>query len=828
MGRLGFTVFVLVLMGAFSLPAYCDNAWPTTRFKVFAGNPFIGETHWAAGGRVSSDGFDLLEEEYPPGPDYLDPVAKQDIERAFTEAAQWYIKMGFPAPRLEPLVRDDEGLYYRIYVCKRYTGVMTSSYSNCGDDPPPATKSSGGYLPLCLGDTTRTYIMVMNPLKNLDGKKLNEVGYQTVAHELMHAIITNTKFGRQHHTCTVGFWITEGLPDAISFDLAENKWQGRYAPGNGNGALAKRYGYRPYSQRLPEGGRSVVAPGRSNPSDFKYTTSSFWRYVADSNNGWKGLLVNSKGNGLLDVTAPGLASDRSRAYWQSEVTWLDKGLYRKFNKNLNEIYGLFVNNFVFRIPPMEEFRVPPMEELRMKPAEETFPKWAEGLFGTCHVVNLSAATQQTITVQLRKLAARCIWVEPPGVQGTIQVSFQASSSDESPLKDIRIGRAGTFLDVSAKRATAPGNSSGFLGGWLGFQQDGAKRTLYVVSNVAEIPKDTKLRTITLNVSRTAITNNGITTGPMPPSRVAQPPMEPSYKKHARSFTQQRNATSKMMQEQMNLDKQSLNPNVDSAAKVTRRLNHPDCEQPFKYNVCGPHLSISLGLRPGTFILPGQTNTQGGAAAQAFAGLQAMSVTSLDAGADAKAIAEKLDSIDGNRVSIVIPLVDYGYSGSFTNAAISVGMSGGITLRAFGPPDEQYRTELLGRVTIEEYTPFIIRGTFSAPLAEYVDSVYTTRETISGSFTSVAPWQNDERVTFRLDSTQQMADDIANAMGLSAEMIQSMKEKGTMPGSSASGPATSSEASNKVVECTCECKMKPFADELCELLCEDEFAACDDP
>ena len=37
--------------------------WPTTRFKVFAGNPYIGPVANARGD-TSSDGFDWLEEEF--------------------------------------------------------------------------------------------------------------------------------------------------------------------------------------------------------------------------------------------------------------------------------------------------------------------------------------------------------------------------------------------------------------------------------------------------------------------------------------------------------------------------------------------------------------------------------------------------------------------------------------------------------------------------------------------------------------------------------------------------------------------------------------------
>ena len=341
-GRLGFAVLFLIVLSSFALPAFCAEPWPTTRFKVFAGNPFEGDISMAAGGAASADGFDWLEtQRFFAFVDFsglgLSPEAKRDIERAFTEAAKWYIKMGLPAPKLEPLISNNGEPYYRIYVCNEYFGEGNPDrYNKCGYHPDPEKTKSGGYVPFCTG-TSRNHMIAMNSVKNFSGDELNELGYQTVAHELMHAIISNTNFGRRHPTCTVGLWITEGLPDAISWDILEQIWPGRYLQNNRDKNLGKKYGYRPYSQRLPEGG-VVVAPGTSGVMDYTYATSSFWRYLADSNNGWKGLLVNPKGNGLLDLTVSGLASnDTSRTNWQSEVNWLDKGLYGKFNQHLNEV-----------------------------------------------------------------------------------------------------------------------------------------------------------------------------------------------------------------------------------------------------------------------------------------------------------------------------------------------------------------------------------------------------------------------------------------------------------------------------------------------------------
>ena len=800
-----FAALVLFLFITSSLSAVADGSWPTTRFKVFAGNPYTGPNSNAIGD-PGRGGFDYIE--FEDLSETLSAEARLEIESAFTEAAQWYKKMGLPAPVLEPLKEDEEGLFYQVYVCKR---ASLPNFSSCGDNPPPAARPAGSYSAFCDSPGSRSKYMVINRVKAIDGSELTEEGYQTIAHELMHAILANTKFGKRNRSCSVRYWITEGIPDAISFDLVEKKgWETRYSPNNTNDYILKEYGIRAYSKSVAE----------HNEED-KYTTSSFWRFVADLNGGWKELLTDPKGKGLFDSTMPGRrADDRSREDWKAEVDWLNRALDGKFSRDLSEVYSLFVNNIIFRIPPVEDYRD--------KSPEQTLPRWAELLYGQCAIVNLKGNTRQTITLELEELSAGCIVVEPLDVPGLIQVSFQSSSPDESLLKDIRIGQAGTAIDVRALRASTKDDiAPGYLAGWLGYQQDGQKRTFYVVSNVALDAKNTKPRMVTLTVTRTEIYNNGIATAPLPVARVAERPMKPSFKKHARSLVQQQAATRRMIEEQMNLDKESLNPNVDSAVNTSRRLNHPDCEEPFKYSVCGPHLIISLGLMPGTFIVPGQTNTQGGPAAQVFAAMQAMSATSLNAGADAQALSDWLDSIDGNKVGIAIPLIDYGYSGTISNAAINVGMSGGKTLRAIGPPDENSRTELRGSVTIDEYSPFVISGSFRAPLAEFDESgAYRSQETISGRFTSAAPWLNDERVTFEMDSIQEMADDIADTMGIPAGMINAMKEDGTMPGYSSSGTNTGAGGSSTEVGCNCECSTKPFADELCELYCEEEFAACE--
>lgn len=287
---------------------------------------------------------------------------------------------------------------------------------------------------------------------------------------------------------------------------------------------------------------------------------------------------------------------------------------------------------------------------------------------------------------------------------------------------------------------------------------------------------------------------------------------------------------------MQLDKESLNANVSAATQVSRRPKQPACPEPFKTAACGPQTSISLGLAPGTYIQPGQTNTSGGIAGQAFSGLQAMAQTSMwDTEPRMRALADVTDGIDGSQVAIAIPLIDYGFTGTIDNAAITVNMSGDKSYSAIGTPDESGWAPLIGSVTIEEYSPAVLIGSFSASLGELETSplgqpVRRSRGTVSGTFTSVAPYLADERSQIILDSNEQMADDIVNAMGLPADMIFSMKQDGSLINGAPPVPGSPGTSSGGVLQtgCSCECSMRAVADELCELFCEEEFEACENP
>lgn len=817
-----FNLFLALLAAAAAAPVtQAAEPWPTTRFKVFVGNPFVGSNAFD-----ELVGFDRGEFEDRIG--RPDDEVIEEIERALTEAAGWYRRHGFPPPLIEPLVETKQGPAYQVYVCREefdQTLLPGLPWGRCN--------RAGAYLTPCDSDTTRNRVLYVNSEQSLDDDdQLTELGYQTIAHELMHAIVSNTPAGRSNGDCSLSGWISEGIPDAISYDIAGEIWRGRYHEPADSGAVIKRYGYRPYLERLPQSGDVPLPTDPQTRLAATYATSSFWRYLADSSpEKWEVLLTRRPGAapGLLDVPLP------DGRGWEREVSWVDQVVRGKFNLSLGQMYGLFVSSFSHRIAPMRTYARPP--------TAENHEHWVNLLFGECEEVNISAGNpSQTITVDVNGLASACVWVNPTGAPGAVQISFMAGSDDLSLLQDLSIGRAGTTLLVRGSPiAHTPHGPTQYVASWRDWPQDGTERTLYVITNVANDPTRSRRRTFELTAVFPNNSNSARAAASVPAARVAPPPLRPGYEKHAPSLARQRQATAAMIAEQMNLDKAALNPHVSRSTDISRQVNVHDCREPFRYTVCGPHMTISLSLMPGTWAGPGLSTTQGGLAAQAFGGLQAMAQSNpFDAQTVMQELTARLDRIDGSEVNIAIPLIDYGFTGSFDNAHISVRMSGERIWHAIGPPNINGDTPLTGQVTIEEYTPFVVRGSFVAPLAEIMlsaqqEPVYTPRQTVTGTFTSVAPWQKDERAQIlQLDTQEQIADDIANTLGVPPGMVHSLKQQGAIPGGPSpaggggAGGGGSGGGAVQSQDCTCECSTRPFADELCELLCEEEFAACDVP
>lgn len=300
------------------------------------------------------------------------------------------------------------------------------------------------------------------------------------------------------------------------------------------------------------------------------------------------------------------------------------------------------------------------------------------------------------------------------------------------------------------------------------------------------------------------------------------------------------STARAMEEdvadQMRKDSQTLTPWSANSATVKRNPEHRcTLGQPFEFLACGPNTTISLALMPGMWGSLEYATTQGGAVGQflsAVSGMgQSTSATTMDE------LAAQADSRDGTSITLVIPLIDYGFTGSFRNASISMNRANsqnhqGI-YQAIGPADAMPGAEigfpLSGTVVIEEYSPVVLRGSFSGSMVDASeadlssdDPVLPVRVNLSGTFNVIAPWRGDSRAVVRPseDIERAVRQDIRTTFNAPARATAESAAPG--PGPTISGM---SDTATPGQACECSCNIASSAPPACQQACAGTFEAC---
>ena len=202
------------LLAALLAPGVQADSWPTTQFDVFEGIP---EEKWLS---------DDYEEVATPASNRLTPALKKEIEQYMSSVAKKYQALALPAPRLPIVLLEDGSTAYRIHYYDH-----DHSYALFG--------------PLC-APVAGTSIH-LNARKMSQNGRITKKGYNDLAHELFHAVETQTVFARD--ACALGIdhgkWITEGLAEAIGQDTA---WELVGHTGRGAGTIdpQHRWGMRNY------------------------------------------------------------------------------------------------------------------------------------------------------------------------------------------------------------------------------------------------------------------------------------------------------------------------------------------------------------------------------------------------------------------------------------------------------------------------------------------------------------------------------------------------------------------------------------------------------
>ena len=762
--------------------------------------------------------------------DYLTFEQKVAIEDYLHEAAKQLLQWGFDSPALqvhEPLIPRRAGVnkVYRLYLMnfsKEFEGELHN-------------KIAGKYM----GRGTLSKTLMKLNLANLTSVPLVdealagrhvllddelEKAKRISGHELFHAVQYGMPFHREN--APVLPWITEGTAEALEWDLYEKITKKRAY------GYMERWGLRSYTKG-PE------QPLKRDTTS--YRTSSLWRYLAELTAVRK-VIPNRTADTSIprpfvkkpgpDVEAvdyhylstlfrnPDLPDSESKQ--QAEIRWLHEGLRK----------GIYVKVGLDRVLPdfYSVFAAYPRHR-RMRTNETT---WVNEF---CHTLTWSGVPDLQLPhrsrvastlFELNKRGIGCFRVDADKLfPRPLTINVQLSAPDKKGALQLHLGQSGGQFVGNALSTPAGCSGEGSCEmSWTWTLKD-YEPLLMIITNVGPEPWNTGDQRVVVTV-----TTGGSNSNMAPPPQAApqsksrnKPKPGPAGTHEAARQTAKDNAT-------------QLKADGVHSAKSGRALHKGDCSARYReLNLCGDQLVIQLSTVPGySGVLSSVTQT--GGFMKHMLGKGALLAEMQEDIAQAEMLAEKdRDSRDGAEIELRIPLVDYGFTGTFNNASISVSKAGGGSYSASGPEDidGSLSTSVYppsGTVVIEEYSPQMLRGTFSGQLvrngktqAERIEErrrgirrpTLDIVRTVQGQFWVAAPWQNDERYEMLSPSELpgSIMDDFSELMppgmldsvpGLPGEL-----SKGDGP-SGVSGGSGMSEQS-----CSCSCAEQEEVESIAEEL-----------
>jgi len=764
----------IVMALVFSSTAHA--AWPTHQFEIVQGEP--------------DSVFDAFAEGLGFG-DVGDGV-KTELENYLAEVAQEYDRLGFPAPQID--YRTQGGYAYKVFAF---------DYANA---------SPAQYKVSCRGAESNRYIRIDSSGVDANTGKKYDLGslgnadpkiYEHLAHELFHAV--QGSYDLFFDNCDLGDWIVEGTAQAIGIDMA-----------------SKLRGVEPRSAQIRWAARHYFTPLRIADDDAArrdeaYWTASLWRYIGEH------IRASPDGRAGTKKTQPDYSYfvklfQRNLAGPPSEITeleWLDEGLTSMTRLGLERIYPYFVSTFSGYVPARAATR-------------DKAAAWRDWIFDGCPRIDLSPTrTTGSVTQDLRRVAARCFEVAV-AVPDRVDLTIHAYGPGRAGLESLTIGTADGTKVGPARVVERPTGSGNYFASWL-FRIPTTDPQPFIVSNVAPKAHETSRQTPTLHVTYSSWSSN--LTRPDPQVQPGR-----STESKASGPGQPKPAT-RATAEELESGIQALSAHVAGGATTRRMPAQAPCPNAFVFQPCGPITTIGLSLVPGSFGQLGYVTATGGLLAQTMDMFSGMAgAGAIELGEGWMEAAKRVGNMDGAEVRIIIPLIDYGYSGAFSNAFLTVSAAGDEVYEAIGPqdalPGKGIEFALAGQVSIEEYSPYVLRGTFSGDLVNMNRVPVFTEDNptlpihthVEGDFNIVAPWQGDKRATAILpaDNPDQLRQDLQEAFPLADAEIDKLIEQMMEDRAQDRAPAAAGIGSNA---CDCSCNFAENADPVCEPVCKATFQAC---
>jgi len=594
----------------------------------------------------------------------------------------------------------------------------------------------------------------------------------------------------------------------------------------------------------------AIARRAAPNSDATYRTQSIWRYFSELD--YRRRLPGRQqppgiADGLVDVHYGYLAYLLSRQpaprdcrtndnRCPEEIEWLNASLlaYQRFQQSLRRLYP----QFVISLAAYGEDGGRASHDPRATGIGSAY--WRDRTLGGCAYLTIRATNGETEgrvareKLRFRGITARCLVVRAEGFRSEFGAVMGVRASDAERLNQVIFGIAGdvrsaTPVIVGEDRATGATHTS-----WpirLSSNHD----NVFVFTNVNMLPQATLDHdldvTITAPGSDTSASRESV-----PTSGGASPPEAPTGE----------------LRDDMDGRMERAAPRLTADGPVATGLQRRPGRN---------EMRVTLRIIPDALNVALEVNGGTGGLEQVLAfGIASGAITASDP--VVAAAHRRAAEIDGASIALSFPLIDYGFTGAFDEAEVHFSRAEGHRLEALGPTDSdpgpRRDMRASGHVTIEEYSPAVLRGSFTAELVDPTEDLrgvqpsYAVVRSVEGRFVVASPWREDERLEVGPSASMEfdaMEDMVTIVPGLTPGMNVPGLPTLPQPGSDGSGPSSSSSSSSSVWAtpggCDCSCEAfdrvqevsdqmsasgrQPSAEEqriiMCSMQCMNAFAAC---
>lgn len=754
-------ISALLMIGS---PAKAQK-WPTTQFEVLNvdGRGFVTKPE------VSTEPY--------PGASEL-----KKLEDILAFSARRLESWGFPPPNLEVNTTARCEKCYHIYLHE--FGWIKGSSTPGVTDSFGISPAHGTYEVISINRSAAT---------TADNKRLLPGAYVTVIHELIHPILKQTNYaydkpGWPDGNKKIGAWINEGIPDAIAYYLYTEYFKDNPPAPFPTQRSWRFYGARAYEIPLAVREKNVVV----REEDVNYSSSSFWRYLAE-------LHYNRKHDPIASLPGPDferadfsylvdlLSQNHLGDSQRDEYMWLDHNLAS--SRHIGQSLTYILPRFYATIAGYWDHRA---QSKYTDPQAVTRDNWMKALFDGCLRINLTTRrSSNKVPIEIPELAARCLYIDVTDAASDVNVDIQVrteAEDGEELLKQLWLGTPGGQT-VSQPTDGASKVDDGYQVVWMSRPviKPGVP-TAFILSNVGSKSYDTKPFTGTVFVSITHGTTRA--NGP----------------KGAR------------------LDVAPGPDGREDAAIQRAEAYGTSLSEWVALTASAQEMNIMLGMSPDILNVLGDAGGSGGLLDQFLVSGAAMLANQTVFDEATAAAMEYRQTTPGAEVDILLPPLEFGFKGTISNVRIRSSGGPGPDRFTVGPkdtlPGPGTHFEPSGTVIITEYSPWVLTGSYHGQLVDpnnldedqrrQSQPVLDVLDEANGVFSISAPWFGDERYE-RIQLSDPWADleaDLKNRLptvmtGMVSEMTQEAKrasETGRTPDFS----SAIAKAAPPAESCDCSC------------------------